>query len=58
MPAMSSESLRYSAQPWQIARAGVPGRTRPLCRYLDWPKYKGVGDVNAASSFTCAAGKR
>jgi hypothetical protein len=55
---MSSESLRYSAQPWQIARAGVPGRTRPLCRHPDWPKYKGVGDVNAVSSFTCAAGKR
>jgi Tannase and feruloyl esterase len=34
---------------------GVPGRTRPLCRYPNWPRYKGTGDVNAASSFTCAA---
>jgi feruloyl esterase len=34
---------------------GVPGRTRPLCRYPNWPKYKGKGDVNAASSFACAA---
>jgi len=35
------------------------GRTRPLCIYLlciypSWPKYKGSGDVNAASSFVCA----
>ena len=32
----------------------VPGRTRPLCDYPGWPKYKGSGDVNLASSFTCA----
>lgn len=37
---------------------GVPGRTRPLCRYPNWPKYKGTGDVNAASSFVCTAGTR
>lgn len=35
--------------------AGVPGRTRPLCEYPTFPKYKGGGlDVNLASSFTCA----
>jgi acetyl esterase/lipase len=34
--------------------AGVPGRTRPLCEYPSWPKYNGSGDVNAASSFSCA----
>ncbi len=34
--------------------AGVPGRTRPLCDYPKWPKYKGSGDVNAAASFNCA----
>ena len=34
--------------------AGVPGRTRPLCDYPTWPKYKGSGDVNSASSFVCA----
>lgn len=33
---------------------GVIGRTRPMCPYLTWPKYRGVGDVNAASSFECA----
>lgn len=34
--------------------AGVPGRTRPLCLFPRWPQYSGAGDVNAASSFTCA----
>ncbi|RYF41654.1 MAG: tannase/feruloyl esterase family alpha/beta hydrolase [Comamonadaceae bacterium] len=34
---------------------GVPGRTRPLCDYPKWPQYKGSGDVNLASSFSCAA---
>jgi feruloyl esterase len=29
-------------------------RTRPLCIYPSWPKYKGSGDMNAASSFVCA----
>ena len=35
--------------------AGNKGRTRPLCVYPAWPKYSGSGDVNAASSFACAA---
>jgi hypothetical protein len=30
------------------------GRTRPLCQYPAWPKYRGSGDVNAADSFVCA----
>ena len=30
------------------------GRTRPLCEYPSWPKYRGTGDVNAAASFACA----
>jgi len=29
------------------------GRSRPLCEYPAWPKYKGSGDVNAAPSFAC-----
>jgi feruloyl esterase len=33
---------------------GVPDRTRPLCEYPAWPRYQGTGDVNQASSFTCA----
>jgi feruloyl esterase len=32
---------------------GVPGRTRPLCDYPKWPQYKGSGDVDLASSFSC-----
>ena len=29
------------------------GRTRPLCGYPAWAKYKGTGDSNAAGSFDC-----
>ena len=35
--------------------AGVPGRTRPLCLYPTFPRYKGSGDANSAASFTCTA---
>lgn len=35
--------------------SGVPGRTRPLCDYPQWPQYKGAGDVNAAGSFRCVS---
>jgi feruloyl esterase len=34
---------------------GVPGRTRPLCEYPQWPKYRGSGDVNSAASFDCVS---
>jgi feruloyl esterase len=34
--------------------AGVPGRTRPLCEFPSFPRYNGSGDMNVASSFTCA----
>ncbi len=33
---------------------GVPGRTRPLCDFPSWPRYRGAGDVNVAASFECA----
>lgn len=33
---------------------GSGGRTRPLCVYPAWPRYKGSGDVNSAASFVCA----
>lgn len=35
--------------------AATKGRTRPLCEFPSWPKYKGIGDINAATSFACAA---
>jgi feruloyl esterase len=43
------------APPAQIVTdtVGSPGRTRPLCEYPSWPKYRGQGDVNVASSFVC-----
>ena len=46
-----------AAPPPQVVAdtAGVPGRTRPLCEYPSWPKYRGSGDVNAAASFSCVS---
>ncbi|WCK69140.1 tannase/feruloyl esterase family alpha/beta hydrolase (plasmid) [Agrobacterium tumefaciens] len=35
-------------------KSSTKGRTRPLCEYPSWPKYKGDGDIAMASSFTCA----
>ncbi len=31
---------------------GVPGRTRPLCEWPLWPRYRG-GDPNTSASFEC-----
>ncbi|MFJ5382857.1 tannase/feruloyl esterase family alpha/beta hydrolase [Cupriavidus sp. CER94] len=33
--------------------AGTYGRTRPLCQYPSWPRYKGTGSVDAAINYTC-----
>jgi len=33
---------------------GLPGRQRPLCEYPTWPRYRGKGDMNVASSFFCS----
>lgn len=30
-----------------------PTRSRPLCDYPKWPRYKGSGDATLATSFTC-----
>lgn len=35
-------------------KSPTKGRTRPLCEYPSWPKYKGDGDMAMASSFTCS----
>lgn len=37
------------------ANAATKGRSRPLCEWPDFPKYKGSGDVNVAANYTCAA---
>jgi feruloyl esterase len=34
--------------------AATNGRSRPLCRYPMFPRYVGKGNVNHASSFSCA----
>ncbi|MCZ0997471.1 tannase/feruloyl esterase family alpha/beta hydrolase [Streptomyces mirabilis] len=36
------------------ANPSTEGRTRPLCEYPLWPRYKGHGDVDRAKNFTCA----
>ncbi|MWB78308.1 tannase/feruloyl esterase family alpha/beta hydrolase [Pseudooceanicola sp. 216_PA32_1] len=33
---------------------GVPGRTRPLCDYPAWPKYRGEGEMTDAAAFVCS----
>ena len=33
--------------------AGTFGRTRPLCQYPAWPKYKGSGSMDAAVNYSC-----
>jgi feruloyl esterase len=35
-----------------------PGRTRPLCPYPAYAKYKGSGDINLAENFECHVDKR
>ena len=47
----------HTSPPPQVVAdtAGVPGRTRPLCEYPTWPRYRGAGDVNVAATFTCTA---
>jgi hypothetical protein len=35
--------------------AATRGRSRPLCVYPGYPKYKGSGSLNDAQSFACAA---
>lgn len=31
------------------------GRTRPVCRYPEWPRYTGPGSLDDAESFVCVA---
>jgi pimeloyl-ACP methyl ester carboxylesterase len=37
------------------ANADTSGRTRPVCHYPEWPRYRGSGDVDEAASFTCVS---
>lgn len=33
--------------------AGTSGRTRPLCQYPAWPKFRGSGSLDASVNFSC-----
>jgi feruloyl esterase len=35
------------------AVAGTYGRTRPLCPFPSWPKYRGSGSMDAAVNYSC-----
>jgi feruloyl esterase len=35
-------------------KSGEAVMTRPMCKYPAWPRYKGTGDINAASNFECS----
>jgi len=37
----------------EVPPSWSPGRTRPLCAYPEVPRYKGSGDIETASSFSC-----
>ncbi|MDM0043277.1 tannase/feruloyl esterase family alpha/beta hydrolase [Variovorax dokdonensis] len=37
------------------AVAGTYGRTRPLCLYPSWPKYRGSGSKDAAVNYSCVS---
>jgi feruloyl esterase len=39
--------------PGTLVARDSQGRTRPMCIYPAWPRYRGAGDVNQASSFEC-----
>ncbi|TWO68897.1 tannase/feruloyl esterase family alpha/beta hydrolase [Caenimonas sedimenti] len=55
LTALEQWAEKGAAPSGQITRdtVGVPGRTRPLCDHPTWPRYKGTGDVNVASSYNC-----
>ncbi len=48
-----TENGTAPSNPITTDTTGVPGRTRPLCDYPQWPRYKGTGDANLAISFAC-----
>ena len=35
------------------ANEASAGRTRPVCRYPNWPRYRGSGSVDEARNFSC-----
>lgn len=56
LSALENWAEKGSTPPAQVMSdtANTPlNRTRPLCEYPKWARYKGTGDVNAAASFAC-----
>ena len=46
--------MRTTTQNPDLVSAGLPaGRTRPLCAYPKFARYKGTGSVDDAASFSC-----
>ena len=37
------------------ANKTTQGRSRPICEFPNWPKYKGSGSVDVATNFVCVA---
>jgi feruloyl esterase len=35
------------------ANDATAGRTRPVCHYPQWPRYRGSGSLDEAGSFAC-----
>ena len=47
-------TTRSTAQNPDMTGSGIPaGRTRPLCPYPKFPKYKGGGSIDDAANFAC-----
>lgn len=45
--------ISFDANPATLATAATAGRSRPMCQYPLWPRYKGEGSPNLAASFDC-----
>jgi feruloyl esterase len=55
LDAWASSGTEPTNQVTTDGSAATLGRTRPLCEYPLFPKYKGTGDVNSSASFSCSA---
>jgi len=48
-PDALTQTLMADKPPYAVERA------RPICRYPNYPRYKGAGDPDKLESYTCAA---
>jgi feruloyl esterase len=57
LTALDNWASRQTPPSHPVATDATPangGRTRPLCEYPLWPRYKGHGDIDQAQNYTCA----